>query len=580
MQFSEVREKYPQYNDLSDEQLAGALHKKYYSDISFDDFSKKVGLSKPEPETSAATYIEPALTIASSVPAEIVGGLSTLWPALTGNPEQAEANLNAMRDMLTYIPKTQEGQAGLQAVGETLEPVGEALQTVQDKFSQSGAQTFETLGLDPAIGAGAGAAIPEAIGMALGVKAVKNAPKAAQATKETASKVFNYQSPVKQELAKQIQAGSTDNRLAKYMVNGAGKIKKDKKAIEAINQGFDKGVVQVAKAASPKDRAKMREMVNIMQRVKNNALEGMEFRPSDVPGKSLVQRVNYVKNVNKQAGSRLDNVAKSLKGKKVDFSQAVDSFVSKLDDMGVEFDTDLNALFQNSSLDGVDSAQRIIKRTIERLKSGGRNGPKSMPDAYDMHILKKFIDENVTYGKAGEGLKGKTANILKELRHDINESLRAASPEYKKVNTRYADTIEALNMLKDEAGRKIDIFGDNADKALGTQLRRLMSNDKGRINMLEAVNALENTSKKYGAKFSDDIKTQILFADELDAVFKPVARTSLAGETRKAVRSGAEAATGQKTIPGVALEAGEALINKARGVNEEGAFKAIRELLK
>jgi len=44
MQFSDVRQKYPQYDDMSDDQLAGALHKKYYADISYDDFAGKVGL--------------------------------------------------------------------------------------------------------------------------------------------------------------------------------------------------------------------------------------------------------------------------------------------------------------------------------------------------------------------------------------------------------------------------------------------------------------------------------------------------------------------------------------------------------
>jgi hypothetical protein len=46
---SEVRQKYPQYKDLSDEQLAGALHQKFYSDMSFEDFSKKIGYSAKAP---------------------------------------------------------------------------------------------------------------------------------------------------------------------------------------------------------------------------------------------------------------------------------------------------------------------------------------------------------------------------------------------------------------------------------------------------------------------------------------------------------------------------------------------------
>lgn len=42
---SEVREKYPQYNDMSDDDLASALHQKFYSDMPITAFRAKVGLS-------------------------------------------------------------------------------------------------------------------------------------------------------------------------------------------------------------------------------------------------------------------------------------------------------------------------------------------------------------------------------------------------------------------------------------------------------------------------------------------------------------------------------------------------------
>jgi hypothetical protein len=40
---SKFRTKYPCYNDLSDEELSRALHKKYYSDLTFEDFSNRIG---------------------------------------------------------------------------------------------------------------------------------------------------------------------------------------------------------------------------------------------------------------------------------------------------------------------------------------------------------------------------------------------------------------------------------------------------------------------------------------------------------------------------------------------------------
>lgn len=42
---ADVRQKYPQYGDLTDQQLAKALHDKFYSDMPYDAFAKKIGLS-------------------------------------------------------------------------------------------------------------------------------------------------------------------------------------------------------------------------------------------------------------------------------------------------------------------------------------------------------------------------------------------------------------------------------------------------------------------------------------------------------------------------------------------------------
>ena len=54
---AEIRQKYPQYNDMSDQQLADALHAAHYSDIPKDVFNQRVGLSlsEPQPQDTAVT---------------------------------------------------------------------------------------------------------------------------------------------------------------------------------------------------------------------------------------------------------------------------------------------------------------------------------------------------------------------------------------------------------------------------------------------------------------------------------------------------------------------------------------------
>ncbi|MEP7454307.1 hypothetical protein [Phyllobacterium sp. SB3] len=50
---ADIREKYPQYDDLSDTQLADAFHKKFYADMPREEFDLKIGLSPAAKETQA-----------------------------------------------------------------------------------------------------------------------------------------------------------------------------------------------------------------------------------------------------------------------------------------------------------------------------------------------------------------------------------------------------------------------------------------------------------------------------------------------------------------------------------------------
>jgi hypothetical protein len=46
---AEIRQQFPQYDDLSDEQLADGLHRKFYSDLPKDEFLAKIGVASTDP---------------------------------------------------------------------------------------------------------------------------------------------------------------------------------------------------------------------------------------------------------------------------------------------------------------------------------------------------------------------------------------------------------------------------------------------------------------------------------------------------------------------------------------------------
>lgn len=389
-----------------------------------------------------------------------------------------------------------------------------------------------------------------------------------------AIRYFANKSALKSEVSKLLQSGSTDKKIARYMLDGASKVKKDRVAIEAVNQGFDEGMVAAIKGSSRADRANMRKMLSIVESGKHNARANATDRATDVIGQSLSGRIGLVHKVNRHSGSKIDGIAKGLKGQQADFTQAVNSFLDDLDNIGVQVSRDPDGIirpkFSGADIEDVTASENILRRVVNRMQKGN-------VDAYEAHRLKRFIDENVSFSKKGEGLTGKTELILKSLRRNLDQALDNQFPAYKKVNDVYSDTKGVLDAIQDVAGKKIDVTGRNADKALGTLSRSLLSNIRSRANLINSLDDLESAAKRYGGRFDDDIVTQVLFADEMDKVFGVAAKTSLQGDVGKAVRSGVQAAKGSFTE--MASDAAIKGIHKMRGINEENAFKALKKLL-
>lgn len=503
--------------------------------------------------------------------------------------ERIEQHATKIMQDFTYAPRTEKGREYVQDIGEV-----------------AGALTpLAGLGGEMAqIGAMGQAAKPQIVQTAKPIvqAAKKAAAPAVQAVKpagEIAKGVFTYQSPTKQKIAALIEQGVPATETAKYKLiegpkSGAGastgtatsaskirkilaldapKVAKDTAAIETIKQGFDEGVIASVKMGSKTDKLKMAKMVDLMETGKKNKEFAVRNRPSDVAGDSLMERVRAIRSINSKAGADLNVVAGELKGKAVDSSPAVNKFLEDLQGIGVTVGDDLKPVFYGSDIEGVVGAENVIKNIINRMHN------TKIPDGYDIHRLKKYIDEQVTYGKTTEGLTGKTELILKKLRRNLDGILDNQFPEYDRVNTTYRDTIDALDALQDVAGRKMDLSGGSADKATGTLLRRLMSNAQSRVRLLDSLDEIETVAGKYGASFDDNLIAQALFVDELDRVFGPVARTSFQGQIEQAIDSAARMSTSPTGLGDAALKGAAKGAEKLRGINEQNAFKAIRKLL-
>lgn len=569
--------------------------------------------SQPEPDFIGAGVIEPAMAVASGIEKSITGGLSGIAQSLNPLAEKgagAEAVMES-RDS-AYQPKTQAGKEGLETLsdlmqkgvdliniplsglggiaelvtGQGIDKAAETVKAIQQSgvAKRMGERTFEET--DSPLAAATAETIPAAIGSVIGLKgadktfkSLKGAANATkEATKDVAKNIFTYQSPTKQKIIKLIEEGSPHIDTAKYrLVNN--KAVKDGVAVNAINQGFDEGVIAAVKAASSTDKVKMQRMVNIMQKGKKNSRYAVTNRPSDVAGESLIERVRYIQSANKKAGEAIDKASKGLKNQSVDIAEPVARFSEALNGFGIQIKKNSKGEFvPDFRLSELAPGDRgPIREVIRQMSIKSQSGDV---DAFTVHKMKRIIDRNVTYGKTAKGLSGDAERALKQFRGSLDGALDGKFTDYDAANTLYADTIGALDSIQSAAGRKLDFSSPSAAKGSGTLIRRVMSNAQSRAGLIDAIDELEVVAKNAGARFDDDLLNQALFVDELDRVFGPVARTSLQGQVDQAVQRGVNAVSSKSGAVEAMTDVAKEAANKARGVNEQNAFKSIIDVLR
>jgi hypothetical protein len=228
---------------------------------------------------------------------------------------------------------------------------------------------------------------------------------------------------------------------------------------------------------------------------------------------------------------------------------------------------------KGSDIEGDAPAAKILNTVLSRMYE--TNAPKN---AYDIHRLKRYLDTQINYGpKRQNALTAEAERTIKNLRRGLNRVLGEKFPAYKAANERYSDSIGALDDLQRGVGTSIDLDGDNVASALGTASRKLTSNYATRVNLMDALELLDQVAKKHGMKINDSVINQVIMANEIDRMFGATADTSLKGIMQQVERgvdiARSDALTAALTI---AKEGG----NRFRGINEANALKAIEELLR
>jgi hypothetical protein len=485
--------------------------------------------------------LQTGAAVASGIPATIAGTVAppveSALRAIQGKPTKDLVDLQEdYMQAFSYQPERQGAQQMLGGIAETLEPLSS---------------------LPPVLAAGA--------------------PQIAQAVAaRSMSPALPQEIPKDMQQALDINRGVVNTDLAPLMTTAEKPmtVASDPVAKRAIGLGIPEGFVDAAKKMSTADKKKIGSSLDVIDRALDDPSGyGKDFLPSDIIGDSLAQRIDYVKDVNKKAGAEVGKQSKALVGKPIDYEPVFGNAVARIeDDLRVTLDENGVPNFNRSAIMGLPNDEKLVAQVVGRMRNA--------KTAIDLHDLKKYIQDNVSYGKQMQGgIRPQTENLMKDFARDINGLLAENFPEYGAANKTYSRTVEVLGDMQKRAGN-IDIYNDSAS-ALGSKLRMTLSNAPGREPLKQAIQGIDDVAKEYGAKFDDDLKTQINMVDDLEKIFKVAAPKGFeggitrAGETVQSIRQKGAV----ETIVDATIEPLVKPFRKSEKQRKKEAVQAIRELL-
>lgn len=586
----------------------------------FAQYKPQTEVIEPNSNYPGSGFIEPAMTMATGALAEPVSGLVGLSTAIaTGDSTKGADMVQVMKEKMTYAPKTEAGQEGLQSVAEFVEPVTNAFTATEDflgdtVFELTGSPEFATAAKSSPT------ALLEALGL-VSLKSLRNGvrlvdksglptkalrkqlnkhglvyenltPEAKSLIPKVADKNFipgktELAKPVEKALIQQLKSGGRDDALAGLKLVG-NRVVDDDLAKAAIKQGFEPGFVRMVDTATPATKLAMKKQLSILRRGKANFRNANDARMTEITGNSLRKRLLVIGKEAKKNRKELDQIAKSkLAGKSINPKPVVETLRESLRGYDIYLDDWVNQnrrlpsnskewsdVFRGSMISKDRTSQRIIKDAVDLLSEG------DLTNAQRWHKLKRQIDTMVDFNKkSAGGLTDAGKNVLKDIRYTLNQELRAIDPDYARVN----DVLhESLGLFEDiqssMSGKKIDIFSKEAPARMGLEARKIFSNYNNAPDLKNVIERIDGLARKYGGKFDDDVVDIAAFARLIEDRFGTLNKTSLQGELKTSVEQATKYGPIHAATDAAANKVGD-LADQLTGVNDFKAFEAMEDLL-
>ncbi len=275
MNISEIRQKYPQYEHVNDQQLADALHEKYYSHVPKDVFYSKIGLSQ-EPQKPE----EPQQSFLNKLPRNLLAGATRGLAGLANIPYDIASMSGGLQRQDPYEQRLMQslGEQQQQLSAERIPHFGE------HDYSKMFGITGEPTAADQAIQLGTEFALPIGGSLKYGYKGLRAGLKAASElplTRKMAAKplvraekaigernITNI--PISNDLIKESKKIFKDDPYYKHLLEQAKQ--GDYRAQFTLQSDLGKKAHDLSRSSSGAERFSAERV----KRLKDQVLEGMK----------------------------------------------------------------------------------------------------------------------------------------------------------------------------------------------------------------------------------------------------------------------------------------------------------------
>ena len=462
---------------------------------------------------------------------------------------------------LTFTPKTEAGQ---QLIKEIAEPLSALPPVIM------GAPQVITLPTAKALTASSKAA-------SKGIGAVKRVAQNASATKKV--------------LADEIAAGNINTGNIAKTLDADGTLITNPKTKAAMGLIDNKEAAYSAainfELMNPSTKSQASKALNVIEENyrSGDPVKIMENRPAKVVGESLANRALKLNKVKQKASNSIKTLIEGDFGStSIGTQKPLSSFINELSEAGIPVNDNKGKL-------SVDLSESIINlnevMTEPKLNIILNKLNKGNITAKESHRLKRQLNEAVSYDPQAVGTTKVSKEIesaVKNLSSALNESMREASPIYKKANERYSNVIDALKSADKMLGNNIMIGDDLAASKLGSLAKRIGTNLASKEQVYDLIDSLDTAIAKSVPKKDrpqDDIRRQVAFLADLEKIFNVESAQSPFGFQSRIAQGALEAATGSPT--GVMAETGKFVLDRFRAMSKQDfndKMKATRSLLR